>query len=168
MARARSATDEVVFAVLRDAQTPMSAYQVLDRLRPSGVQSPPVVYRALDRLEKAGLVHRLEGLNAYFPCCGRDHAAGTVFAVCTECRRVEEWSGEGIDRLLAEEAAKTGFRISGRTLEVRGVCAACRGEAPAATHSDLHSHGPGCGCGHDAETHDHAAHAAPDGEKTPA
>ncbi len=147
MARPRSATDEVVLEVLREAATPLSAYQVLDLLRPQGVQSPPVVYRALERLEKAGQVHRLEGLNAYFACCGRDHAGGTVFAVCTQCKRVEEWSGEGIDRLLGEEAAKGGFAVTGRTIEVRGLCAACRGEAVAAEAHGLHSHGPGCGCG---------------------
>jgi Fur family transcriptional regulator, zinc uptake regulator len=149
MARPRSATDEVVLEVLRDAPTPLSAYQVLDQLRPLGVQSPPVVYRALERLEKAGRVHRLEGLNAYFACCGRDHAAGTVFAVCTQCKRVEEWSGEGIDRLIGEEAAKGGFAVTGRTIEVRGLCAACRGEAPVPGDHGLHSHGPGCDCGHE-------------------
>lgn len=135
--------------MLRGAATPMSAYQVLDHLRPQGVQSPPVVYRALDRLEKAGQIHRLEALGAYFACCGRDHAKGTVFAVCTACKRVEEWSGEGIDALLAIEAAKGGFSVEGRTIEVRGLCAACRGEAPAGEEGGLDSHGPGCACGHD-------------------
>ncbi len=148
MTRPRSRTDEAVLDVLRGAATPMSAYQVLDHLRPSGVQSPPVVYRALDRLEKAGQIHRLEALGAYFACCGRDHAKGTVFAVCTACKRVEEWSGEGIDALLAAEAAKAGFTIEGRTIEVRGLCAACRGEAPV-SDGGLDSHGPGCECGHD-------------------
>lgn len=147
MARPRSASDDAVLTVLKEAETPMSAYQVLDRLRPQGIQSPPVVYRALERLEKAGQIHRLEGLNAYFACCGRDHAKGTVFAVCTTCRRVEEWSAEGIDALLGASAATAGFSITGRTIEVRGLCAACRGEAVEEGEHGLHSHGPGCGCG---------------------
>ena len=150
MARPRSGTDEAVLEVLRDAATPMSAYQVLDHLRPRGVQSPPVVYRALDRLVKAGQIHRLEGLGAYFACCGRDHAKGTVFAVCTVCHKVEEWSGEGIDALLGAEAAKGGFAVEGRTIEVRGLCAHCRGATPE-VEGGLHSHGPGCGCGHDGD-----------------
>ncbi len=145
MARQKSATDEQIFDLLREAATPLSAYQVLDQLRPHGVQSPPVVYRALERLEKAGRVHRLEGLNAYFACCGLDHAAGTVFAVCTRCKRVEEWSGDGIDRLLATEAAKSGFSVTGRTIEVRGVCASCHEgdgdhDAGAAHHECAHDH----------------------------
>ena len=148
MARPGSRTDEAVLTVLRDAATPMSAYQVLDRLRPQGVQSPPIVYRALERLEKAGRVHRLEGRGVYFACCGRDHAEGTVFAVCTACHKVEEWSGEGIDALLAVEAARGGFAVTGRTIEVRGLCAHCRGTTTE-EEGGLHSHGPGCECGHD-------------------
>lgn len=154
MARPRSQTDDAVLEVLREAATPMSAYQLLDQLRPRGVQSPPVVYRALERLEKAGHIHRLEGLGAYFACCGRDHAKGTVFAVCTRCKRVEEWSAEDIDAPIAREAARAGFAVAGRTIEVRGLCATCRGAAPAtggeATGEPhgLQSHGPGCGCGH--------------------
>lgn len=154
MARPKSATDDAVYEVLHEAATPLTAYQVLDQLRPHGVQSPPVVYRALERLEKAGRVHRLEGLNAYFACCGRDHAAGTVFAVCTRCRRVEEWSGDGIDRLLEAEAERSGFAVSGRTVEVRGICAACRGEAAAAGGHAPHGHGREPARGHDHD-HDH-------------
>ncbi|WP_333822927.1 Fur family transcriptional regulator [Pinisolibacter sp.] len=152
MARPGSRTDDAVLEVLREATTPMSAYQVLDLLRPQGVQSPPVVYRALERLVKAGHIHRLEGLGAYFACCGQDHAKGTVFAVCTACHKVEEWSGEGIDALIASRATESGFAVSARTIEVRGLCAHCRGET-AAEEGGLHSHGPGCGCGHDPHNH---------------
>lgn len=151
MARSPSRTDDAVLELLREATTPMSAYQVLDRLRPNGVQSPPVVYRALDRLVKAGQIHRLEASGAYFACCGRDHAKGTVFAVCTQCQRVEEWSGEGIDALIGAAAAAAGFAVEGRSIEVRGVCAQCRGET-AVAEGGMHSHGPGCECSHD---HDH-------------
>jgi Fur family zinc uptake transcriptional regulator len=164
MARTGAATDDAVMEALTAAETPMSAYQLLDRLRPRGIQSPPVVYRALDRLEKAGRIHRLEGLNAYFACCGRDHAKGTVFAVCTACKRVEEWSGEGIDAIVTAQAARAGFAVEGRTIEIRGLCAQCRGEAGAEHDHDhahdhghdhvhgLSSHGPGCGCS--GETHE--------------
>lgn len=148
MTRPRSRTDESVLDVLRGAATPLSAYQVLDQLRPQGVQSPPVVYRALERLEKAGRIHRLEALGAYFACCGRDHGKGTVFAVCTVCHKVEEWSGEGLDALIGARAAESGFTVQGRTIEVRGLCAHCRGTT-AEAEGALHSHGPGCGCVHD-------------------
>ena len=128
MARARSNTDQFVLARLEASPTPMTAYELLGALRSEGVQSPPVVYRALERLETAGRIHRLEGLNAYFACHG--HHAGAVkpiFAVCTECRRVEEWSGEAADATFREIAKSMGFTIEGRTIEVRGRCSRCAG-----------------------------------------
>lgn len=144
MARPRSGTDTAVLAVLKDAATPMTAYQVLDALRPHGVQSPPVVYRALERLERDGRIHRLEQLNAYFACHGHHANTQVVFAVCTECRKVEEWDSAEVERVLAGAASGAGFRITGRTIELRGVCAACAGQGAVSDHR----HGPDCGHDH--------------------
>ncbi|MDR3496569.1 MAG: Fur family transcriptional regulator [Ancalomicrobiaceae bacterium] len=128
MARTRSNTDQFVLAQLEGSPTPMTAYELLGALRDEGIQSPPVVYRALDRLEKAGRIHRLEGLNAYFACHGHHNGATKpIFAVCTECRRVEEWSGEAADTAFREMAKTMGFTIEGRTIEVRGKCSRCAG-----------------------------------------
>ncbi len=124
----------------------MTAYELLASLRDVGVQSPPVVYRSLDRLVKTGQIHRLEGLNAYFACHGHHHGAtAPVFAVCTTCLRVEEWSVEAVDAAFGKAAEAMGFEIEGRTVEVRGTCARCRGlaapEAEAACCGQSHSHG---------------------------
>jgi Fur family zinc uptake transcriptional regulator len=144
MARPKSTTDQSVLEQLTASATPMTAYELLAALRDTGVQSPPVVYRALERLVKDGRIHRLEGLNAYFACHGHHHgAAAPVFAVCTSCRRVEEWSVEAIDAAFGTIAAGMGFAIEGRTVELRGTCARCRGLAApesAAACCD-HAHG---------------------------
>lgn len=146
MARPRSGTDDAVLTVLQGSQTPMTAYQVLDALRPRGVQSPPVVYRALERLEKNGQIHRLEQLNAYFACHGHHADAPVVFAVCRECRKVEEWASPELDAAIGARAGQSGFRVEGRTIEVRGICGACGGDA---SRDDIgHRHGPGCGHDH--------------------
>jgi Fur family zinc uptake transcriptional regulator len=131
-------------AQLTASPTPMTAYELLASLRDIGVQSPPVVYRSLDRLVKSGQIHRLEGLNAYFACHGHHHGAtAPVFAVCTSCMRVEEWSVDAVDAAFGREAERMGFQIEGRTIELRGTCARCRGlishEAKAACCG--HSHG---------------------------
>jgi len=141
MARPKSTTDGAVLAQLTASPTPMTAYELLASLRDVGVQSPPVVYRSLERLVKSGQIHRLEGLNAYFACHGHHlGATAPVFAVCTRCRRVEEWSVEAIDAAFDTVAAKMGFAMEGRTVELRGTCARCRGlAAPEAE--------PAC-CGH--------------------
>jgi Fur family zinc uptake transcriptional regulator len=138
MPRPRSGTDSAVLTLLQGSATPLTAYQVLDALRPQGVQSPPVVYRALERLERSGQVHRLERLNAYFACHGHPHKGEAVFALCRCCGRVEEWESGEVDAAIARGAGPRGFAVETRTVELRGLCAAC------ATAPSAHQ-GP---CGH--------------------
>ncbi|WP_083463974.1 Fur family transcriptional regulator [Prosthecomicrobium hirschii] len=143
MARPRSGTDEAVMTILRGSPTPLTAYQVLDALRPQGVQSPPVVYRALERLERDGRVHRLEQMNAYFACHGHHGAAPAIIAICRQCRKVEEWDSAATVEALGARAAEAGFKTESRMVEVRGLCRACAAaedgaETPAAS-----------ACGHD-------------------
>lgn len=63
-----TANQEAVYAALRRAQSPLSAYALLARLREQGFNAPTQVYRALDRLLEQGIVHRLESMNAYVSC----------------------------------------------------------------------------------------------------
>ena len=51
----RGANHEQVYRVLRSARGPMTAYQILDAVRPKGISAPPTVYRALNRLMRDGL-----------------------------------------------------------------------------------------------------------------
>src|SRR5690606_9624291 len=62
----------LVLDALEKADAPLSAYTILDRLRGDGLRAPLQVYRALEKLLSAGLVHRLESLNA-FVACARPH-----------------------------------------------------------------------------------------------
>jgi Fe2+ or Zn2+ uptake regulation protein len=61
----------------------MSAYDILDRLRGSGLRSPLQIYRALGPLTEQGLVHRLESLSA-FVACAHPHDPG--------CGKPPAWS----------------------------------------------------------------------------
>ena len=85
IAPALTKNQSLVFDVLTRAEQPISAYTILDRLREHGFRAPLQVYRALDKLLEAGLVHRLESLNAFVACahrnsscCAAGHAHGTV------------------------------------------------------------------------------------------
>lgn len=119
----------LVLEKLGNAEGPLSAYTLLDRLREDGFRAPLQVYRALDRLTKAGLVHRLESLNAFVACCGghgHGHAGGmTAFAICEKCGQVAEFSDERMEGRLEEWVGGTGFRPSRAVIEFRGVCAEC-------------------------------------------
>lgn len=118
----------LVLEKLGEAEGPLSAYGLLDRLREDGFRAPLQVYRALDRLTKAGLVHRLESLNAFVACCGHEHGhegGMTAFAICEKCGQVAEFSDESMGERLEEWVGGTGFRPNRAVIEFRGLCAGC-------------------------------------------
>lgn len=125
--RALTRNQELVLGTLHHADAPLSAYDILDRLRAEGLRAPLQVYRALEKLIDAGLAHRLESLNA-FVCCAdaRGHGAGlTAFAICGKCGRVDEFSDDVVRERLGAWADAHSFTAERTTIELRGVCAAC-------------------------------------------
>jgi len=121
---------QMVLDTLNGADSPLSAYDILDRLREGGLRAPLQVYRALDRLIEAGLAHRLESLNA-FVCCadaaGHQRSSGmAAFAICTKCGRVDEFADAEVGERLAGWATTQSFALERTTIELRGVCQGCR------------------------------------------
>ncbi len=106
---------------------PVGAYQVLDALRADGRSAaPPTVYRALDFLLAQGLVHRVESLNAFIGCPHPGEAHATQFLICKDCGTAVELDDPRIDRAIDGTAAKLGFAVAARTVEISGTCADCR------------------------------------------
>lgn len=114
-----------VLEVLRHAGCPLSAYDIIDRLRDEGVTAPTTVYRALNRLIDGGAVHRLESLAAFVACTHPSHAGTAVFAICRACQAVTEIEDAEVSRSLKRCAARTGFRVERTTVEIQGLCANC-------------------------------------------
>ncbi len=117
----------LVLETLHQAESPLSAYDILDRLRDEGLRAPLQVYRALEKLINAGLAHRLESLNA-FVCCADAHGHGaglTAFAICETCGRVDEFSDDLIRERLGSWAAEHQFTPTRTTIELRGKCVGC-------------------------------------------
>ena len=123
---------ELVLGTLAHSDAPLSAYDILDRLRGEGLRAPLQVYRALDKLTERGLAHRLESLNA-FVCCSDEgcHQRGgtTAFAICERCGRVEEFADRSIEQKLKGWSKTTGFVPSRMTIELRGLCRECAAAA---------------------------------------
>jgi Fur family zinc uptake transcriptional regulator len=106
---------------------PVGAYQVLDALRADGRSAaPPTVYRALDFLLAQGLVHRVESLNAFIGCPHPGAAHATQFLICKDCGTAVELDDPRIDAAIDGTAAKLGFAVAARTVEIAGTCADCR------------------------------------------
>jgi Fur family zinc uptake transcriptional regulator len=117
----------LVLGKLTESVGPLSAYDILDRLRGDGLKAPLQVYRALDKLVERGLAHRLESLNAFVACADAHcHRKGTLaFAICEDCGKVDEFSDDVLQERLAGWAEAAGFKRSRTTIELRGQCKAC-------------------------------------------
>nr|WP_233160520.1 Fur family transcriptional regulator [Aquitalea sp. ASV11] len=116
-----------VLAVLQQANGPLTAYALLDRLREQGFKAPAQVYRALERLAEHDLVHRLESLNAYVSCahpgcCQHDFRA---FAICDSCGHVDEFADLELQRCLANWVKNNAFTLHKSIIELHGECTTC-------------------------------------------
>ncbi len=83
------------------------------------------IFRSLELFNELGLVERLDlptGEHAYVPCVPAHHH----HAVCSRCGRTTRVDDAGLDAMLGELGARTGFRIESHRLELYGVCPACR------------------------------------------
>lgn len=115
-----------VLELVWEGHHPVKAYDLIDALRGRGVRAgPPTVYRALDFLLKAGLIHRLDTVNAFIGCgaAGRPHAG--LFFICQGCGDVVELDVPATTHLIGAEAANLGFEVVPQALEILGRCRRC-------------------------------------------
>jgi Fur family zinc uptake transcriptional regulator len=115
-----------VLTLVWDSHKPIGAYDILDKLGGEGkAAAPPTVYRALDFLIEAGLVHRLDSLNAFIGCPDPARSHAGQFLICRGCRTVVELDDPDIDDVVAKKAERLGFTETHQRLEVQGLCARC-------------------------------------------
>jgi len=112
------------------SHAPIGAYEILSALQPNHPgAAPPTVYRALEFLVENGLVHRIESLNAYVGCDRPDKVHISQFLICTLCGTAAELADPAIAQAVASQAEALGFLIQSQTIELRGLCPACRQKA---------------------------------------
>src|SRR3569832_2426931 len=108
---------ELGLGTLAHATGPLSAYDILDKLRDEGLRAPLQVYRALEKLTERGLAHRLESLNAIV--CNANahcHQTGTIaFAICEGCGRDEKNAKPAEKQKLKSWSISSGFKPSSIT-----------------------------------------------------
>ena len=125
-ARSLTRNESLVHEVLKDAESPMKAYEILETLKPSGVRAPMTVYRALEGLESKGVVHKLEAMNAFVVCNHDGPHKVQAFLVCETCPTVSEVDVHGLESLAVPMVREAGFSMEVARLEIRGRCGACR------------------------------------------
>lgn len=116
---------KMVLTFLLEADRPIKAYDMLQKLRDDRSANPPTIYRTLEFLIETGLAHRIESLNAYVACGHWDHGHAAVFLLCEGCGSAGELhAGEAYKR-LAHDVSGVNFKMRGAVIEVRGLCQAC-------------------------------------------
>ena len=117
-----------VLATLLASHKPLGAYEIIDRLAPTGARPAPITaYRALEFLRENGLVHRIESRNAFIACV-HNHPAGdlVVFLICERCGAVGEASSADVAATLTSAARAAGFTPKSPVIEISGICTHCR------------------------------------------
>lgn len=116
-----------VLRLLLESSRPTGAYDLIDLLKRNTARpiGPPTVYRALEFLTAQGLVSKLESCNAFVPCAHPDRDHDCIFFICSDCGASIEIEDPRIEQHIADGAAKKGFAISRRTVEVQGICSKC-------------------------------------------
>ena len=113
-----------VLELLREADRPLKAYDLISRLDPRRPVSPPRVYRALKRLSDAGLIHRVLSLDAFVACRSPDRPHEPGFLLCERCgKSVEIDAGEAVRGQIPQREPR--FTARRLVVEASGVCGAC-------------------------------------------
>lgn len=118
-----------VFEYMKHQTRPLSAYEILDGLRDTGITAATTVYRALDKLHATGCVHRIESLNAWTTCCDPNHRETPVFEICNDCGNVTEHVVSELTQGIAALTARSGFAPDRSVIEIHGRCSNCHAAA---------------------------------------
>ena len=117
-----------VFIRVLSAEHPLTAYEILDLLRPGDPSATPAgVYRSLDFLTELGLVHRIESAKSFIACAMPDHTHPSQMLVCRRCGTVVETEDSGVAKATESLGRRLGFALDRSTVEFVGLCSSCRG-----------------------------------------
>jgi Fur family transcriptional regulator, zinc uptake regulator len=115
-----------VLEIIWRQHDPIGAYDILAEIaKDRDKAAPPTVYRALEFLRGAGLVHRVDSLNAFLGCDRPQAPHAGQFLVCGACRKVTEIDDPELTRSLTQHADSLGYRLEGSAVEIKAQCAQC-------------------------------------------
>ncbi|RDJ99924.1 Fur family transcriptional regulator [Paraburkholderia lacunae] len=123
-----------VLELLLNSGRATKAYSLLDDMRQIHPGSaPPTVYRALDFLLSAGLVHRIESINAFTVCHDLTQCQHGILVVCQQCGNVTELHQPKLRQALVAQIEDAGYSLASDEIELKGLCSACQAKEGAAS-----------------------------------
>lgn len=118
---------------LLEAERPVTAYELLHLIRPTDTASTPAsIYRSLDFLLEVGFGAPAgqHAILCRMRAPGHPHAG--QFLICRECGTVVETEDTRIATATVDLGECHDFRLDHQTVELTGVCGACRSDDAAA------------------------------------
>ncbi len=127
LSKLSASSSELVLRVLRSNVKPLSAYEILEKVKEFGIKSPPIVYRALDALMKIGKVHKINELNTFIACdCEEDHQHQlSVLTICQNCDEVIELHDHIVIDHLAKLKTLNIYLANKAVIELPIMCQNC-------------------------------------------
>jgi len=122
-------TRRAVVQVIASSPRVLSPLDVFERARSEYPGLGLVtVYRTIEKLEELGLVqrvHRPSGCQAFFAASPRHEH----MLVCQVCGRAEYFSGDALDKLMADVGDESGYQVQEHWLQLFGVCKICQAKS---------------------------------------
>lgn len=122
-----TALREQVLELIWQNHKPLGAYTLMEMLAKASTRrvAPPTVYRALDFLLEQGLIHRINGLNAFIGCPSPEKKHQSHFLICVACQTAIELDSDNLAQNILSSAKDVGFSVHSHSLEVMGKCPSC-------------------------------------------
>ena len=122
----KTAAREIVLQVLSESERPLSHQEVADRDE-TRVLDRVTLYRTLTTLQKAGLLHRVQGVDGIWRFRGHQTRSGKcggnhIHFFCLECSRMSCLQEQPLPWIQEPKGAE----IFGKQLVVYGRCARCK------------------------------------------
>ena len=116
-----------VLEIISSSKKPVKAYEILEKLSKveANKPKPPTIYRAIDFWHKHNFIHRIESLNAYFPCIADHLHQGAQFMICDECGKVIETHFCDLPETIEKSTKRNSFHPKKWNLEINGLCDNC-------------------------------------------
>jgi Fur family transcriptional regulator, zinc uptake regulator len=119
---------KAVLFSLWQAKKPLKVHEIIEDLVAAQFSATATsVYRVLDFFMEAGLLHKIESIQAYALCLTPDHKHSTeMLMICDKCHDMTEAHDETLRFLLTQLASNAAFKISEDVIELKGICHACQ------------------------------------------